>query len=103
MYHQFNIHQFYIPRKQPIYVFCVDLRKAIFFPFNIFRLDFITDVYTLKPSGHYMYHQFNIEQFYVLPTHCTYVLCVDLRPAIFYPFNIIRQAFLTDIYPFKAQ
>ena len=32
-----------------------------------------------KPSGLYMYHQFNIHQFYVLPTHCTYVLCVDLR------------------------
>ena len=31
------------------------------------------------PSGYYMYHQFNIHQFYVLPTQCTYVLCVDLR------------------------
>ena len=43
------------------------------------------------PSGHYMYrpvvtictaqwyHQFNIQQFYVLPTHCIYVFCVDLR------------------------
>ena len=33
----------------------------------------------LKPSGHYMYRQFNIQQFYVLPTHCIYVFCVDLR------------------------
>jgi len=33
----------------------------------------------LQPSGHYMYHQFNIQQFYVLPTQCIYVLCVDLR------------------------
>jgi len=32
-----------------------------------------------KPSGHYMYHQFKIQQFYVLPTQCIYVLCVDLR------------------------
>jgi hypothetical protein len=31
-----------------------------------------------KPSGHYMYHQFNIQQFYVLPTQCIYVFCVDL-------------------------
>ena len=31
------------------------------------------------PSGHYMYRQFNIQQFYVLPTHCIYVFCVDLR------------------------
>jgi hypothetical protein len=33
----------------------------------------------LKPSGHYMYHQFNIQQFYVLFTQCIYVFCVDLR------------------------
>ena len=26
-----------------------------------------------------MHHQFNIQQFYVLPTQCIYVFCVDLR------------------------
>jgi hypothetical protein len=26
-----------------------------------------------------MYHQFNIQQLYVLPTQCIYVFCVDLR------------------------
>ena len=30
-------------------------------------------------SGHYTYRQFNIQQFYVLPTQCIYVFCVDLR------------------------
>ena len=30
-------------------------------------------------SGHYMYRQFNTQQFYVLPTQCIYVFCVDLR------------------------
>ena len=30
-----------------------------------------------------MYHQFNIQQLYVLPTHCIYVSCVDLRTNIF--------------------
>ena len=35
--------------------------------------------YHLSPSGHYMYRQFNIQQFYVLPTQCIYVFCVDLR------------------------
>jgi len=25
------------------------------------------------------YHQFNIQQFYVLPTQCIYVFCVDIR------------------------
>ena len=34
---------------------------------------------TLQRSGHYIYHQFNIQQFYVLPTQCIYVFCVDLR------------------------
>jgi hypothetical protein len=33
----------------------------------------------LKPSGHYMYRQFNIQHFYFLTTQCIYVLCVDLR------------------------
>ena len=33
----------------------------------------------LKPGGHYTYRQFNIQQFYVLPTQCIYVFCVDLR------------------------
>jgi len=35
----------------------------------------------LKLNGYYMYHQFNIKQFYILPTHCIYVLYVymDLR------------------------
>ena len=33
----------------------------------------------LKSSDHYMYYQFNIQQFYVLPTRCTDVFCVDLR------------------------
>jgi hypothetical protein len=32
----------------------------------------------LKLSGHNMYRQFNIQQFYVLPTHCIYVFCLDL-------------------------
>jgi hypothetical protein len=38
-------------------------------------------IYTnaLKSSGHYMYHQFNIQQFHVLPTQCIYIYCVDLR------------------------
>jgi len=35
-----------------------------------------------------MYHQFNIEQFYVLPTQYIYVLCVDLR----------KQTAITSIY-----
>ena len=33
----------------------------------------------LQPSGYYMYRQFNIQQFYVPPTQCIYVFCIDLR------------------------
>ena len=33
----------------------------------------------LKPSGHYIYHQCNIQQIDVLPTECIYGYCVDLR------------------------
>jgi hypothetical protein len=33
----------------------------------------------LPYSGHYMYRQFNIQQFYVLLILCIYVFCVDLR------------------------
>ena len=32
-----------------------------------------------KPKTYIMYHQFNIHKFYVLPTQCIYVFCVDLR------------------------
>ena len=33
----------------------------------------------LKPTGHVMHQQFNIQQLYVLPTHCIYVFCIYLR------------------------
>jgi hypothetical protein len=33
-------------------------------------------------NGHYMYHQLNIQQFYVLPTQCIYVVCVGVRTNI---------------------
>ena len=33
----------------------------------------------LNPSSHYMYHQCDIQQFYVMPTQCIYVFCVDLK------------------------
>jgi len=33
----------------------------------------------LKATGYDTYRQFNIQQFYILPTQCVYVFCVDLR------------------------
>jgi hypothetical protein len=38
-----------------------------------------TEPLPLTPIGHYIYQQCNIQQFYVLPTQCIYVFCVDLR------------------------
>ena len=49
----------------------------------------------LKPTGHYMYRPFNIQQFYVLPTWCIYTFCMDLKTNSDY-FPI--QNWLTDFY-----
>jgi len=51
-------------------------QTAIIFLYSIDWVVFVTE---LKPSGYYMYHQFKIKQFYVLPTQCIYVFYVDLR------------------------
>ena len=37
------------------------------------------NVNLLKPKTYFIYSQFNIQQFYVLPTQFIYVFCVDLR------------------------
>jgi len=49
----------------------------------------------LQPSGHYMYHQFNIQQFYVLPTQCIYVWIWE-QTAIISPYNINWLVFITE-------
>jgi uncharacterized cysteine cluster protein YcgN (CxxCxxCC family) len=77
MYRQFNSQQFYVLPTQCIYV---DLRtNNHYFPIQHSLTGFYKRFDPLNPSGHYMYHQFNIEQFYVLPTQCIYVFYVDLR------------------------
>jgi hypothetical protein len=42
-----------------------------------------------------MYHQFNIQQFYVQPTHCIYVFRVDLenKQQVF-PYTALSDWFL---------
>ena len=52
-------------------------------------------VQPVEPSGHYMYRQVDIQKFYILPTHCIYVFCVDLRTNSHY-FPI--QLWLTGFY-----
>jgi len=45
-----------------------------------------------------MYHQFNIQQFYVLPTQCIYVFCVDLRTnSDYFPIQHQMFGFITEI------
>jgi len=47
---------------------------------EIFKTNLWKGINYLKPSVYFMYHQvFNIQQFYVLPTPCIYVFCVDRR------------------------
>ena len=80
MYHQFNIQQFYVLPTHCIYVFCVDIRtNSNYFPIEHKLTGFYNRFNPLQPTGHYMYHQPNIQKFYVLPTQCIYVFCVDLR------------------------
>jgi hypothetical protein len=40
-----------------------------------------------------MYHQFNIQQFYVLPTQRIYVFCVDLRKNRLFPYTVLTDWF----------
>ena len=48
-----------------------------------------------------MYHQFNIQHFYVLPTQYVFVWIWE-QTAIISLYSINWLVFITDIYPFKA-
>jgi len=54
--------------------------KQRLFPYTALTDRFLNQRFnSLQPSGHYMYRQINIQQFYVLPTHFIFVFCVDPR------------------------
>ena len=59
-------------------------QTAIISLYNINCMVFITAIYPLKPSCHYLYHQFNIQQFYVLPhsVFMCFVWILELRTII---------------------
>jgi len=38
-----------------------------------------------------MYHQYNIQQFYVLPTQRVYVFCVDLKTNRLFPYAVLTD------------
>ena len=48
----------------------------------------------LKRSGHYMYHQFNIQQFYVLPTLYLCVLCGSENKERLFPYTALTDWFV---------
>ena len=52
----------------------------------------------LQPSGHFMYRQFNIQQFYVLPTQCIYVFVwIWEQTAIISLYSINWLVFINEI------
>ena len=55
------------------------IQQADIFYSDDLHINWDANVDHLNTSGHYMYRQFNIQQFYVLHTQCTCVFCVDLR------------------------
>ena len=48
----------------------------------------------LKPSGHYMYRQFIIQQFYALPTVYLCVLCGSEKKRRLFPCTALTDWFL---------
>ena len=79
-----------------LYVLCRTENKQRLFPHTALNDWFVQQRFnTLQPSGLFMYHQFNIQQFYVLPTQCIYGFCVALRTNRYY-FPIQHQ--LTGLY-----
>jgi len=54
----------------------------------------LTCINPLKPSGHYMYHRFNIQQFHVLPTQCIYVLCGSQNKQWLFPYTTLTDWFV---------
>ena len=59
----------------------------------------LLNVNPLRPSGHYTYRQFNIQQFYVLPTQCIVVCFVWIseQTAIISLYSINWLVFVTEI------
>ena len=47
-------------------------------------------------SGHYMYSQFNIQQFYVLPTQCMCFVWISEQTAIISLYNINWLVCITE-------
>ena len=114
MYRQFNIQQFYVlPTQLYLCVLCGSENRERIFPYTA-----LTDwsVYTAQwslyvphsgtictaqrslyvpHSGHYMYHHFNTQQFYVLPTQLYLcVLCGSENKQPLFPYTALTGWFV---------
>jgi len=96
--------------------FCGSQNKQLLFPYttltdwfleprrSLFTARYGLDLYNsflynhLKSSGYYMYHQFNVHKFYVLPTLCVFMCFVWIseQTAIISLYNINWLVFITD-------
>ena len=61
-----------------ILLYCVHITLSRYSPKSIIEASRVC-LNLLKPKTYSMYHQFNIQQFSVLPTQCICVFCMDLR------------------------
>ena len=115
MYHQFNIHNStFFPHNVFMYFVWIWVQTAIISLYSINGLVFITEtecvycdgtdwifiynsLYPLKPSGHYMYRQFNIHSSTFFP-HSVFMCFVWIweQTAIISLYNINWLVFITE-------
>ena len=97
MYRQFNIQQFYVLLTQLyLCLLCGSEDKQRLFPYTTFIDWFLEPTFVLlEPSGHYMYRQFNIQQFYVLLTQMYLcLLCGSEDKQRLFPYTTFIDWFL---------
>jgi len=74
----------------------VKIREILLFPEQVVW-GWTREVHALyvKPSGHYMYRQFNIQQFYVLPTQLYLcALCGSQNKQPLFPYTALTDWFV---------
>ena len=60
----------------------------------MFTDEVIFHINLLKPTGHVMHHQFNIQQLYALPTLYLCVLCLSENKQRSFPYTALNDWFL---------
>ena len=79
-------------------VLCGSQNKQPLFPYTTLTDWFVLHRFNpLQPSGHYMYRQFNIQQFYVVPIHCMCFVWISEQTAIISLYSINWLVFIREI------